>query len=145
MGAPPEHRSEEHAAWGGWEGNTLDHPQTIEQLTAALRKLRILLEEHPRLDDGLWWTQLGGYHMNVHKLMENVLFECELYLGQALLFPRVEVKKTANQNLDGCFAKRKLEAAKFTMIEGLKHALEDRWAEAASALQISIQVAPLIR
>ena len=45
--------------------------------------------------------------MNIHKLMANVLLECELYLGLALLFPSPAVNKDARQNLDGCLAKRK--------------------------------------
>ena len=53
--------------------------------------------------------------MNVHKLMANVLLECELYLGLALLFPSPAVNKDARQNLDGCLAKRKLEVSSSAM------------------------------
>jgi len=58
--------------------------------------------------------------MNLHKLLENVLLECELYLGLALLFPSAEVAADARGNLDGCLAKRKLEAAKFMWMAGLR-------------------------
>ena len=51
-------------------------------MRADLRRLRDLLELHPRLDGGRWWAELGGFHMNIHKLLENALFECELFLGE---------------------------------------------------------------
>lgn len=41
----------------------------------------------------------------------------------------------ANANLNGCMAKRKLEAAKFLFMEGLHLILQDRWSEAAPLLQ----------
>ena len=49
--------------------------------------------------------------MNIHKLMENVLLHCELFLGQVLLFTTEgrEAQELAEENLKGCFAKRKLE------------------------------------
>ena len=44
----------------------------------------------------------------VHKLLENTLYECELYLGHALMFGDAEVRRAAEQNLDGCYQKRLL-------------------------------------
>ncbi|MEM6731844.1 MAG: hypothetical protein AAF658_09820, partial [Myxococcota bacterium] len=73
-------------AWEAWEDGVLNHRDTCERMCARLQDLRALLEEEPRLDGGWWWVQLGGFHMNVHKLLENTLFECELYLGHALTF-----------------------------------------------------------
>ena len=64
-------------------------------MLSELRRLRQLLERHPRLDGGLWWAHLGGFFMNVHKLLENTLFECELYLGHALLSGDKEVRRLA--------------------------------------------------
>ena len=68
-------------AWERWERNELSNRDTCDQMGAQLRHLRSILEAHPRLDGGLWWAQLGGFHMNVHKLLENALFACELYRG----------------------------------------------------------------
>ena len=70
--------------------------------------------------------------MSQHKLMENVLLECELYLGAALLFPAERVRSMAMQNLDGCYKKRTLEAAKFTWARGMEAALTGDWEEAAA-------------
>ena len=113
-----------YEAWDDWENNRLDHPGCVQKISLALQELRILCEEHPRLDDGIWWTQLGGYYMNVHKLLENRLFECELYLGQALLQPKASVRKRAEGNLDGCYKKRLLETARFVWYEGLDQVIE---------------------
>ena len=103
--------------WALWEQRALDNQDTRDQMVAELRRLRDLLERHPRLDGGRWWTQLGGYHMNVHKLLENMLFECELYLGHALTFGDTEARHWAEQNLKGCYQKRLLEAARFMWID----------------------------
>ena len=89
-------------------------------MLSELRRLRQLLELHPRLDGGLWWAHLGGFFMNVHKLLENTLFECELYLGHALTFEDRGVRAVAEQNLAGCYQKRLLEAARFGWIDGLE-------------------------
>ena len=58
--------------------------------------------------------------MNIHKLMENVLLHCELFLGQALLFTSEGrgARELAEQNLQGCFAKRQLEVSGIR-VEGL--------------------------
>ena len=58
--------------------------------------------------------------MNVHRLLENALFECELYLGHALTFGDAEVRRMAEQNLEGCYQKRLLEAARFMWTDGCK-------------------------
>ncbi|MEM1061017.1 MAG: hypothetical protein AAF532_14685 [Planctomycetota bacterium] len=122
-------------AWGQWERGELGNRDTCARMGAELRELRDLLERHPRLDGGRWWTHLGGYHMNVHKLLENALFECELYLGHALTFGDAEVRWIAEQNLDGCYQKRLLEAARFLWIDGLEQMLRGEWAAAAETLR----------
>ena len=63
--------------WEQWEYGDLDNRSTCDQLLSELRSMPELLELHPRLDGGYWWVQLGGFHMNVHKLLENALFECD--------------------------------------------------------------------
>ena len=124
-------------AWNAWENNRLDHPGCVQKIGLALRELRILCEEHPRLDDGIWWTQLGGYYMNVHKLLENRLFECELYLGQALLQPKASVRKRAEGNLDGCYKKRLLETARFVWYEGLDQVIEGDYDTAIQTFRVA--------
>ena len=91
--------------WDLWESGKLDDCDTCKQMCTDLGRFRNLLEQHPRLDRGRWWAQLGGYYMNVHKLLENTLFECELYLGYALTFGDSEVRWLAEQNLKGCYQK----------------------------------------
>merc|ERR1719198_624537 len=73
--------------------------------------------------------------MNIHKLMENCLLECELYLGLALLFPSQQVVAEARGNLDGCLAKRKLEAAKFMWMRGMEAMMRGQWADAETVLK----------
>ncbi|MEM9364581.1 MAG: hypothetical protein AAGD07_01200 [Planctomycetota bacterium] len=123
--------------WEQWERGELDNLETCEQMCADLGRLRDLLEQHPRLDGGRWWAQLGGYHMNVHKLLENTLFECELYLGHALTFGDSEVRWLAEQNLEGCYQKRLLEAARFLWIDGLEQMMRGEWASAAETLSLA--------
>ncbi|MEM9411603.1 MAG: hypothetical protein AAGA30_10845 [Planctomycetota bacterium] len=123
--------------WERWELGQLDNPSTCSQMLTELGQLRSILEQYPRLDHGWWWAQLGGYHMNVHKLLENTLFECELYLGYALTFGDAEVRWLAEQNLKGCFQKRLLEAARFLWISGVKQMLQDQWEQAAETLRES--------
>ncbi|MEM6504936.1 MAG: hypothetical protein AAF711_05680 [Planctomycetota bacterium] len=124
-------------AWTKWERDKLTNRETCDQMIAGLRGLRGLLERHPRLDNGKWWAQLGGYHMNVHKLLENTLFECELYLGYALTFSDPEVRWIAEQNLAGCYHKRLLEAARFMWIDGLEQMMRGEWAAAAETLRLA--------
>jgi hypothetical protein len=124
-------------AWRRWERGELGNRDTCDRMTAELRRLRELLEVHPRLDGGRWWAQLGGYHMNVHKLLENTLFECELYLGHALTFGDAEVRRMAEQNLEGCYQKRLLEAARFLWIDGLEQMMRGEWAAAVETLRLA--------
>ena len=125
------------ATWKRWERGELGNRATCDRMTAELRQLRELLEVHPRLDGGRWWAQLGGYHMNVHKLLENTLFECELYLGYALTSGDAEVRRLAEQNLEGCYQKRLLEAARFLWIDGLEQMMRGEWAAAAETLRLA--------
>ncbi len=123
--------------WELWERDELGNRDTCDRMLAELRRLRELLEVHPRLDGGRWWTRLGGFHMNVHKLLENTLFECELYLGHALTFGDAEVRWLAEQNLDGCYQKRLLEAARFTWIDGCEQMMRGEWETAAETLRLA--------
>lgn len=120
--------------WEQWERGELGNRDTCDQMYAALHRLRALLERAPRLDGGQWWVWLGGFHMNVHKLLENALFECELYLGHALTFGDAEVRRRAEQNLAGCYQKRLLEAARFMWIDGAEQMMRGEWAAAAETL-----------
>ena len=120
--------------WECWENGELHNRETCDRICSFLHQLRTLLEEHPRLDDGKWWAQLGGFHMNVHKLLENTLFECEVYLGHALTFGNHEVRQMAERNLEGCYQKRLLEAARFMWMEGLKQMMEGNWTDAIKTL-----------
>ena len=104
-------------------------------MLSDLSELRDLLIINPRLDNGKWWGQLGGYHMNVHKLLENTLFECELYLGYSLTFGNNDVRFYAENNLIGCYQKRLLEAARFMWYYGSELLLEDKWEEAIKIFQ----------
>jgi len=118
-----------------WEKKALTIQETTEQMITHLHALRDILKQHPRLGDGIWWAVLGGLHMNVHKLMENTLFECELYLGQALMFANEDVRHQAEMNLDGCYKKRVLEAAKFMWMDGLQQMMHGKWSSAGDTLQ----------
>jgi hypothetical protein len=124
-------------AWTRWERGELGNRDTCDRMCAELRRLRELLELHPRLDGGRWWAHLGGYYMNVHKLLENTLFECELYLGHALTFGDAEVRRLAEQNLEGCYQKRLLEAARFMWIDGVEQMMRGQWAAAAETLRLA--------
>ncbi|CAD7963660.1 unnamed protein product [Amoebophrya sp. A120] len=121
--------------WDRWERSELDQRDTCDLMCAHLARLRDLLEEHPRLEDGLWWAQLGGFYMNVHKLLENTLFECELYLGYALTFGSVSVRQIAEQNLEGCYQKRLLESARFLWIDGVKQMMHNDFRGAIETFQ----------
>ncbi|MEM6532549.1 MAG: hypothetical protein AAF654_07990 [Myxococcota bacterium] len=123
--------------WRQWEEGELSNRETCDEMYAELRRLRNLLERHPRLDGGRWWVQLGGFHMNVHKLLENTLFECELYLGHALTFGDPEVRRQAELNLEGCYQKRLLEAARFMWIDGVGQMMRGEWSAAAATLRLA--------
>jgi len=120
--------------WDEWEQGQLNGRDTRDQMCQELDRLRTLLEAHPRLENGLFWAHLGGLHMNVHKLLENALFECELYLGHALTFDNDRVRMYVEANLDGCYQKRQLEAARFMWMDGAKLIMEEQWMEAAELL-----------
>ena len=123
--------------WSLWEVGKLDNRTTCDRMLSDLNRLRELAESHPRLDNGKWWGHLGGFHMNVHKLLENTLFECELYLGYALTFGDDGVRYYAEQNLRGCYQKRLLEAARFMWYDGTKHMLNSRWSEAIETFRLA--------
>ena len=116
--------------WDLWEGDGLANRATCDRMLSDLNLLRELAENHPRLDNGRWWGHLGGFHMNVHKLLDNTLFECELYLGYALTFGDDEVRYYAEQNLKGCYQKRQLEAARFMWYDGIELMLQNKWEDA---------------
>ena len=73
--------------------------------------------------------------MNTHKLLENTLFECELYLGHALTFGDLEVRHRAEQNLEGCYQKRLHAAARFLWIDGIEQKMQGARATAAATFQ----------
>ena len=122
-----EHITNLNQTWIEWESRSITNQATCERMLTDLAQLRELLLLHPRLDNGKWWGQLGGYHMNVHKLLENTLFECELYLGYALAFGDNDVRFYAEQNLKGCYQKRLLEAARFMWYDGIQLMLQHEW------------------
>ncbi|MEE2756392.1 MAG: hypothetical protein VYA30_07010 [Myxococcota bacterium] len=121
--------------WTRWEHHKLSNRATCDYFYAELRDLRAILEVHPRLDAGRWWVKLGGFHMNIHKLLENALFECELYLGYALTFGDAAVRRMAEQNLKGCYQKRLLEAARFIWYDGLQQMMDGHWHGAVETMQ----------
>ena len=123
--------------WDKWDRRELSNRDTCNQMKKILITMRDLLEKNPRLDSGKWWAQLGGFHMNVHKLLENTLFECELYLGYALTFGDSEVRRMAEQNLEGCYNKRLLEAARFMWIDGIKQMMRGEWSIAAEIFHLA--------
>ena len=126
-----------YTIWERWERRHLGNHETCHRMYAELDRLRELLKAHPRLDGGRWWVQLGGFHMNVHKLLENTLFECELYLGHALTFGDPGVRYLAEQNLNGCYQKRHLEAARFMWIDGIEQMMHGKWETAAETLRLA--------
>ena len=123
--------------WNQWGSEEIGNRVTCTTMLADLNRLRELLEAHPRLDRGKWWGHLGGYHMNVHKLLENTLFECELYLGYALTFGDNEVQFYAEQNLKGCYQKRLLEAARFMWYDGIELMLRNEWTAAIDLFRLA--------
>ena len=123
--------------WIQWEDYEIDIPTTCNRMLKELHELREHLQNYPRLDNGRWWAHLGGFHMNVHKLLENTLFECELYMGHALTFGDDEVRQMAEQNLEGCYKKRRLEAARFMWIDGIKMMMKGEWNDAAEILSLA--------
>ncbi|MCH2204397.1 MAG: hypothetical protein MK132_00795 [Lentisphaerales bacterium] len=125
--------------WEQWEYGELSNSDTCDRMTTELHQLRELLETYPRLDGGWWWVQLGGFHMNVHKLLENKLFECELYLGYALTFGDPQVRQQAEMNLEGCYQKRLLEAARFMWNDGIKLMMNNEYSAAAEIFKLAAE------
>ena len=123
-----------YTTWDYWEKQTLSNNETCQALHLELNRLRDILKSQPRLDNGLWWVYLGGFYMNVHKLLENTLFECEYYLGYALSFGSLEIRRMAEQNLKGCYQKRLLEAARFMWMDGVREMIQGEWYKAANIL-----------
>jgi len=89
-----------------WERRQIAHETAVEGMARHLEELRTFLNSDPAHADA--WVWLGGLHMNVHKLLSNVLLHCELFLGQALLFsgggaggPWPEIAVMAEENLKG--------------------------------------------
>ena len=121
--------------WDLWESQSLSNRAVCDRMIGDLKLLRELCENHPRLDHGRWWAHLGGFHMNVHKLLENTLFECELYLGYALTFGDDYARYYAEQNLKGCYQKRLLEAARFMWYDGIEYILQNDWENAISTFR----------
>ena len=125
------------AAYEAYDQRKLSHDEAVDRMKMHLSELRSVLDMQPRLENGMMWGWLGGLHMNVHKLMENVLLECEAYLGAALLFPSSEVRAFGRENLAGCYAKRQLEAAKFPWLDGMGKMLKKDWAGAKHTLELA--------
>ena len=121
--------------WDLWEREELGNRSVCKRMLDDLDLLRQLAESQPRLDQGRWWAHLGGFHMNVHKLLENTLFECELYLGYSLTFGDDGVRYYTEENLRGCYQKRLLEAARFMWYDGLEHLLQNEWDPAIEIFQ----------
>ena len=90
-----------------WERRQIPHEAAVEGMTRHLEELRTFLDNDPAHADA--WVWLGGLHMNIHKLLSNVLLHCELFLGQALLFSEggaggqalPDVLELAEENLKG--------------------------------------------
>ena len=108
--------------WDRWSRGGTTNRATCDTMLADLDRLRSLAEQHPRWNRQ-WWAHLGGYHMNVHKLLENTLFECELYLGYALILARTStlLRRAEPGRL---LSKRLLEAARFVWYDGLECILQ---------------------
>lgn len=124
-----------------YEERRLGHSECIGRMAASLSGVKNVLDAHPRLGGGAFWVWLGALHMNLHKLLENVLPECELYLGLGLLFPPSPASlDDARLNLEGCLAKRKLEAAKFLYLEGLQLMEAGSWGAAEKTLAHAAQL-----
>lgn len=128
-------------AYSRWDREKTDanYEAAVRDMKYHLTSLRAELGARPRLGNppGMLWMWLGGLHMNIHKLMQNVLYECETYLGAALLFPDENVRREAGESLDGCYAKRQLEAAKFLWQDGLRHLVGGEWAQARAKFELA--------
>ena len=116
------------AHYNKWEQRRQSHAATIHGMNAEFARMKAVLDHNPLTGKGFGWGVLGALHMNTHKLLENVLLEAELYLGEALTFgagagldfSTTKAVVFAEENLKGCFAKRQLEAAKYLWREGME-------------------------
>merc|ERR1712032_906171 len=52
-------------------------------------------------------------------------------------FPDENVRREAGESLDGCYAKRQLEAAKFLWQDGLRHLVGGEWAQARAKFELA--------
>ena len=107
------------AIYRDWEGRRAAHADTVAGMNARFADMKRILDDKPKSGGGFGWGLLGALHMNTHKLLDNVLLEAERYLGLALTFGG-EAAAFAEQNLEGCYAKRNLEAAKFLWMDGME-------------------------
>ncbi len=116
-----------------WEGRRASHADTVAGMNARFADMKRILDDKPRSGGGFGWGLLGALHMNTHKLLDNVLLEAERYLGLALTFGGAAAA-FAEQNLEGCYAKRNLEAAKFLWMDGMERVVAgvEAWEKAHS-------------
>jgi hypothetical protein len=105
------------AYYNSWESGQQNHADAIKGMNQEFARMKSTLDVAPH--DAFGWAILGALHMNTHKLLENVLLEAEHYLGHALTFGGAAAD-FAEKNLEGCYAKRQLEAAKFIWMEGME-------------------------
>lgn len=111
------------AHYTAWERRRKSHSDTVNGMNEEFARMKAMLDKKPTSGKGFGWGILGALHMNTHKLLENVLLEAEQYLGLALTFGG-KAAEFAESNLEGCYAKRQLEAAKFIWIKGLEKTLQ---------------------
>lgn len=109
------------AHYNSWEARKQSHADVIKGMNHEFTQMKATLDAYPH--DAFGWGILGALHMNTHKLLENVLLEAEHYLGHALTFGGAAAE-FAETNLEGCYAKRQLEAAKFIWMEGMEACVE---------------------
>ena len=109
------------AHYNSWETRKQSHANVIKGMNHEFTQMKATLDAYPH--DAFGWGILGALHMNTHKLLENVLLEAEHYLGHALTFGGAAAE-FAETNLEGCYAKRQLEAAKFIWMEGMEACVE---------------------
>ena len=135
-------------AYRAFDEQRLPHSEATRRMRVELKRLQAVLERRPRAGGGRYWGWLGALHMNVHKLLENMLAECEVFLGFALRFPEAaagiggggareeSAAQIARENLGGCYAKRQLEAAKFLWVTQLEAAQREEvdWAAVEAVL-----------
>ena len=110
------------ASYKSWENRQTSHTDVIAAMNRQFQQMKTVLDQHP--NDGFGWGILGALHMNTHKLLENVLIDAEHYLGYALSFRDSKLTDFVETNLEGCYAKRLLEAAKFIWITGMQETLK---------------------